>query len=501
MEAARVIGAPAKEVKAFLEELWNARVLTRDGEVAPAPVEGERSVDLPLSGPRHPDQPGGELMPGGDNLEVEFEMQDWAVKNGYLWSAAWEMTYRCNESCIHCFNPGASHSAGQRPRRRTKELSTEEGIRLLRDLKSIGVFRLLLTGGEVLLRKDFFDTLKTARELGFSVTVFTNGVLPTQQQVEQLAGLYPHRVELSLYSHDAGIHDAITRVGGSHARTMDTARQLLSLGTTVALKMVVMTPNVSDTEAFRALCAEIGCEALIDYNLSAGVDGAQEPVKNLAIAAADLIRAALEPESPLYVGTVGRPWRRDGKPTGSICGAGRTTIGVSPEGHVSPCISMPTYAGSARDDGVVAIWRNSTIGSRSSGACQGDNALTDAQTITWEQSRFCGTHDRCGWCQRCPGLPLLERGDERLPSTVLCRNAAARRIAFDLLVEQGAGATVDDRCLETARARYRDEVELWAIESVIEKRLGRLDDLRTVLRDRVRASALQAMPRSGAASG
>jgi MoaA/NifB/PqqE/SkfB family radical SAM enzyme len=501
MEAARVIGAPAKEVKAFLEELWNARVLTRDGEVAPAPVEGERSVDLPLSGPRHPDQPGGELMPGGDNLEVEFEMQDWAVKNGYLWSAAWEMTYRCNESCIHCFNPGASHSAGQRPRRRTKELSTEEGIRLLRDLKSIGVFRLLLTGGEVLLRKDFFDTLKTARELGFSVTVFTNGVLPTQQQVEQLAGLYPHRVELSLYSHDAGIHDAITRVGGSHARTMDTARQLLSLGTTVALKMVVMTPNVSDTEAFRALCAEIGCEALIDYNLSAGVDGAQEPVKNLAIAAADLIRAALEPESPLYVGTVGRPWRRDGKPTGSICGAGRTTIGVSPEGHVSPCISMPTYAGSARDDGVVAIWRNSTIGSRSSGACQGDNALTDAQTITWEQSRFCGTHDRCAWCQRCPGLPLLERGDERLPSTVLCRNAAARRIAFDLLVEQGAGATVDDRCLETARARYRDEVELWAIESVIEKRLGRLDDLRTVLRDRVRASALQAMPRSGAASG
>ena len=51
---------------------------------------------------------------------------EWVTKNGFLYSTGWELTYRCNERCVHCFNPGASHVEGDKSFRKVDEVDTKK---------------------------------------------------------------------------------------------------------------------------------------------------------------------------------------------------------------------------------------------------------------------------------------------------------------------------------------------------------------------------------------
>ena len=103
--------------------------------------------------------------------QVTSRVRRWIINHGYLYSFFWELTYRCNERCIHCCNPGAAHKPGDRSRRNTNELTKEEMIELLDDLVEIGVFKLTISGGEVFVHKDFFFLLEQARIRGMLVRI------------------------------------------------------------------------------------------------------------------------------------------------------------------------------------------------------------------------------------------------------------------------------------------------------------------------------------------
>lgn len=152
--------------------------------------------------------------------DLEREMMAWTAKNGFIYSAHWEVTYRCNEICVHCYNPGAAHTPDEKPQRETAELSTEESKSMLRQLVDLGVFRLTLSGGEATLRKDFLDILAYARSLGFQVVIYTNGLKIQKNLINKISQLYPASVEVSIYSAEPDQHDAVTRVPGSFEKTM-----------------------------------------------------------------------------------------------------------------------------------------------------------------------------------------------------------------------------------------------------------------------------------------
>ena len=62
---------------------------------------------------------------------LESEMKNWVESKGLIYAVHWEMTYRCNEVCIHCYNPGAAHETHEKPQRDTDELTTQEALHLL----------------------------------------------------------------------------------------------------------------------------------------------------------------------------------------------------------------------------------------------------------------------------------------------------------------------------------------------------------------------------------
>src|SRR5438876_12388172 len=92
------------------------------------------------------------------------EMSQKAFDMGVPISVHLDVTYRCNERCIHCYLDHDDHG----------EMTLAEIRDVLDQLAEAGVFFLTLSGGEVLMRRDFFDIVAHARSLMFSVKVKTN---------------------------------------------------------------------------------------------------------------------------------------------------------------------------------------------------------------------------------------------------------------------------------------------------------------------------------------
>src|SRR5213083_924540 len=117
-------------------------------------------------------------------------------------SVHFDLTYRCNERCVHCYLDHEDHG----------EMTTAEIKDLLHQMADAGVFFLILSGGEIFLRKDLFEIVEHARELSFSVKLKTNAVMIRKAKAERIAALGVESVQISVYSHKADVHDAITKL-------------------------------------------------------------------------------------------------------------------------------------------------------------------------------------------------------------------------------------------------------------------------------------------------
>lgn len=88
------------------------------------------------------------------------EVTDKAERLNIPLSVQLDLTYRCNERCVHCYLDHQDYG----------EMTTAEIKHLLEEMAEAGVFILTLSGGEIMLRKDFFEILEYARrQLTFCV--------------------------------------------------------------------------------------------------------------------------------------------------------------------------------------------------------------------------------------------------------------------------------------------------------------------------------------------
>ena len=90
-----------------------------------------------------------------------------ALQHNVPLNAQLDLTYRCNERCVHCYLDHRDHG----------EMTTAEIKHLLEDMAQAGVFILTLSGGEIFVRKDIFEIIEHARRLMFCVRLKTNATL------------------------------------------------------------------------------------------------------------------------------------------------------------------------------------------------------------------------------------------------------------------------------------------------------------------------------------
>src|ERR1700736_383467 len=126
-------------------------------------------------------------------------------------SAHLDLTYRCNERCVHCYLDHDDHG----------EMTTAEIKELLDQMADAGVFYLTVSGGEIMMRRDFFEILEHARLRTFCIKLKTNGVLIRKKEARRLKALGVESVQISIYSHRPAVHDAITKLPGSLEQSIE----------------------------------------------------------------------------------------------------------------------------------------------------------------------------------------------------------------------------------------------------------------------------------------
>jgi radical SAM protein with 4Fe4S-binding SPASM domain len=314
-----------------------------------------------------------------------------------------DLTYRCNEECVHCYLDHEDHG----------EMSTLEIKKLLDQLAAAGVFFITLSGGEILLRKDFFEILEYARGLLFCVRLKTNAVLIGERQADRIRELGVQSVQISIYSHRPEVHDSITMVPGSLARSVKAIRSLNARGLKVIIADVLMSQNFQDYTGVRALAAELGVEFSIDPTITPKMDG-DRSILSLNVDTAALSKVF---HDEALVGDVekfcGSPTPADESDLNSLpCSAGHSSCYVSPYGDVFPCVQFPLPSGNVRTTPFIEIWRHS-------------QQLNEVRTITVGDLPGCSQCVHVTGCSRCPGLAYME-GNMRGPSSQDCEKSFVR---------------------------------------------------------------------------
>lgn len=310
-----------------------------------------------------------------------------------------DLTYQCNLNCVHCYV-----IREDRP-----ELSTSEIKDILNQLAKAGTLYLTFSGGEIFTREDFFEIAEYARKLHFALRLLTNGTLIDEQVADRVAALYPDRVSMSIYSTTPEIHDKITSVPGSLARTIGAAKILRDREVKLKIGTVLMRQNINDYSKVYELAQSIGASFQGDPRVTPRNDGDSFPLR-FQSNEDDLLRVWTDPifSSQPRNNPEGLHSNED---WGDIlCGAAHMLFYVSPYGDIYPCVQFPTLCGNLRNDSFEKIWYHSP-------------QMLEVRSATPSRLPICSKCNLVEYCRPCPGLAYIEKGDFRAPSKTVCQEA------------------------------------------------------------------------------
>jgi AdoMet-dependent heme synthase len=330
-------------------------------------------------------------------------------KRRRLVSAHWELTYRCNEKCSHCyldvFAPHADVPG---------ELTTGECFHVLDELESMGVLNLTLSGGEILVRRDFFEIAEYAHSKRFLLRLFTNGIMIDPGVADRIAALHPYAVELSVYGARSETHDGITQLKHSWELTLRALRLLRERGVRTVMKTPLMRENLREFDDLELLAKEVGAQFHFDITITPKDNGGLSPLAHCVTyqELVEFMRGHIDPA--LWVG---RTVADDSR----TCAISLNAIAIDPYGNVFPCLQTRFNAGNLRERRLSEIWGRSPV-------------WEEVGHLTVSELPVCRTCELRSLCVRCHGLALAETGDLRAPAAANCREALARRQA---LVDRG----------------------------------------------------------------
>jgi MoaA/NifB/PqqE/SkfB family radical SAM enzyme len=160
-------------------------------------------------------------------------------------SFAWlEITDRCNLRCLHCYEDA---KAGE-----GRDMTFADYEQAVAEVRAAGIERAQLIGGEPMAHPDFRQMVEYAASRFSFLEVFTNGTFIDRSWCE----FFKDRgvqVAVSVYSYEAGQHDRVTKVAGSHERTAAAVALLKECGVpcrTACIRMKGVAVGEKKTDAF-----------------------------------------------------------------------------------------------------------------------------------------------------------------------------------------------------------------------------------------------------------
>ena len=271
------------------------------------------------------------------------------------------LTQACNLKCRHCF-----FSSGNRLE---DELTDVEYLEFVKSFKKLGLRRFTVSGGEPFLRRELlFEMIKEARKQDLDpVSLSTNGTLLTEDDAHLLKK-YDVKVGVSLDGGTAETHDFI-RGKGVFDKTVRALMILREAGVYTTIGCTLMKANAENAEDVLHLAKKVGVEGVL-FNTVRIMGRAKDNISDTHMT---------DEESAACLKRLWKTARKLGVRTGvesfldiskgikriDLCGAGKTILGVAPNGDVYPCDSFlginEFIAGNIKEKSIDVIWQDSPV--------------------------------------------------------------------------------------------------------------------------------------------
>ncbi len=374
-----------------------------------------------------------------------------------------DLTYRCNNRCVHCWVRLSKDAPEQ-----VDELGVDEVRGIADEARAMGCRRWGLSGGEPMLRPEFSEVFDYLTRKAVSYWINTNGTLITPSIARLLVRKGTKMV--SLYGATAEVHDAVTRTPGSFEQALQGMAYLKEAGAAFVVQLTFVRENVHQRPEMRALALSLS------PHIRSGASWLYAPADGSAACARDVHAQRLAPRDVVALDPPGRGGEEAAGWTASSCSAlaagddrlfagciaGRPYFHVDPYGGMAWCsyVTEPGLRHDLRRGSFREAWDDFIP------AC-GEEVRGDEE---WRANcGSCELRDDCRWCAV---YAHLETGRRSAPVPYLCAVAAeVRRYKEDWEARHRryfrvAGVTVlleSDLALDTVR--FPDELAAFAVDA------------------------------------
>ena len=161
-------------------------------------------------------------------------------------SGTFELTPMCNFSCRMCYirqTPAQvqSHDRSQR--------TLEQWLETAQQARDAGLLYLLITGGEPLTWPDFWPLYEALSQMGFVISINTNGSLIDEPAAKRFAAMPPQRLNITLYGASNDTYSRLCAAPGGFDRVDRALTLLQQYGVPVKLNCSLTPDNAGDLEA------------------------------------------------------------------------------------------------------------------------------------------------------------------------------------------------------------------------------------------------------------
>jgi len=343
-------------------------------------------------------------------------------QGGQLVSFDLEITPRCNNNCRHCYINLPANDA----KAKSNELTFAQIKKIADQAVDLGALWCLITGGEPLLRKDFFDIYLYLKRKGLLVSVFTNAALLTKKHIEFFRTYPPRDIEVTVYGATKKTYERVTRKAGSFAAFSRGLKLLLEGGVKVRFKTMALSSNFDELQEIAEFCrARTKDYFRFDPLLHLRFDGDQaknrvirrerlSPAQIVALERADTSRfAALEEGCDHFIIPEFAHLQCDHL---FHCGTGIGNFTVGYDGFFRLCSSLchPDCVFDLKKGTVKDAFEDFTLKVRD---------MRSNRKEFLDRCRKCAIINLCLWC---PAHSYLETGELDTPIEYFCDVAKAR---------------------------------------------------------------------------
>lgn len=240
-----------RDTSAFVDDLWARQIVDLPGREDVSDAARQALVREPPH-----------------NTKESGRLYQLALKTNTIYIAWLDLLIPCNLRCRHCYLDFS----------KTDVMPLPKALDILDQLADHGAVELILTGGEIFIRKDLLDIVAHADERGFLFDLYTNGNFIDERMADKLAQFAIQRMQISVYGTTAATHEGITKKPGTFDKSVKAVRLLTERGIRVRMQCHIQKDNFEDAFGFPAFAESLGAEYRFDTKLIPNRTGSTFPM-------------------------------------------------------------------------------------------------------------------------------------------------------------------------------------------------------------------------------